>query len=201
MPLTFAEPDALARVYAQSLFELAQKAGGQPKIEETLAELDEVLELARTDARFGEFLASRILTPKARGASLGKIFGGRVSDLTLNFLRVLNTKDRLQHLPPIIAAFDQMVQEEFGRIEVNVYTATAAQPAELDAIRQRLKSVLGKEPVVHAYTEPSMIGGLKLQIGDRLIDASIASSLRKLRDRLDQDSSAGIHARAERFFN
>jgi F-type H+-transporting ATPase subunit delta len=201
MPLTFAEPDALARVYARSLFELAQKAGGQPKIEETLAELDDILELARTDARFGEFLASRILTPKARGASLGKIFGGRVSDLTLNFLRVLNAKDRLQHLPPIIAAFDQMVQEEFGRIEVNVYTATAAQPAELDAIRQRLKSVLGKEPVVHAYAEPSMIGGLKLQIGDRLIDASIASSLRKLRDRLNQDGSAGIHAKAERFFN
>jgi F-type H+-transporting ATPase subunit delta len=188
-------------VYARSLFELAQKAGGQPKIEETLAELDDILELARTDARFGEFLASRILTPKARGASLGKIFGGRVSDLTLNFLRVLNAKDRLQHLPPIIAAFDQMVQEEFGRIEVNVYTATAAQPAELDAIRQRLKSVLGKEPVVHAYAEPSMIGGLKLQIGDRLIDASIASSLRKLRDRLNQDGSAGIHAKAERFFN
>ena len=61
MPLTEAAPDALARTYATSLFELAQSRGGQATIEQVQGELEDVLELARNDRRFSEFLASRIL--------------------------------------------------------------------------------------------------------------------------------------------
>ena len=113
---------------------------------------------------------------------------------------VLNAKDRLSHLPPIVAAFDELVQKHFGRVEVDVYTAAPAGEADLEAIRTRLKGVLGKEPVIHSYVEPSMVGGLKLQIGDQLIDASIAGRLRKLRDRLSNDGAAEVRARAEKFF-
>ncbi len=201
MPLTVSEPDALARLYARSLFELAASEGGQGRTEEVLSELDQVLELARNDKRFAEFLSSRILPSKKRADSIQRIFQGTVSDLTLKFLQVLNMKDRLAHLPPIVAALDQMVQKEFGRIEVDVYTATPATPDELNAIRGRLQTLLGREPVLHAYTEPSMIGGLKLQIGDQLIDASLSANLRRLRDRLANEGSATIRANAARFFN
>src|SRR5258705_7701883 len=104
MPLIESAPDALARVYAQSLFDLAMAAGGQAHLEEIQGELEDILELARSDARFNEFLASRILPADSRGASLVKIFKGRVSDLTLNFLRILNHKERLPHLPSIVAS-------------------------------------------------------------------------------------------------
>ena len=212
MPLTFSEPDALARLYARSLFELARDGGptgptsgvnhsaAEHAIAATLAELNDLLEIAKTDARFSEFLSSRILPPKARGQSLRNILKGRVSDLTLRFVLVLNAKDRLSHLPPIVAAFDELVQKHFGRVEVDVYTAAPAGEADLEAIRTRLKGVLGKEPVIHSYVEPSMVGGLKLQIGDQLIDASIAGRLRKLRDRLSNDGAAEVRARAEKFF-
>jgi len=212
MPLTFSEPDALARLYARSLFELARDGGptgpasgvshsaAEHAIAATLAELNDLLDIAKTDARFSEFLSSRILPPKARGQSLRNILKGRVSDLTLRFVLVLNAKDRLSHLPPIVAAFDELVQKHFGRVEVDVYTAAPAGEADLEAIRTRLKGVLGKEPVIHSYVEPSMVGGLKLQIGDQLIDASIAGRLRKLRDRLSNDGAAEVRARAEKFF-
>ncbi len=196
MPLTEAPPDALSRIYAQTLFEMAQAAGGQAKIEETLVELEEIMELARADVRFSEFLSSRILPAKARGASLATIFKGRLSDLTLHFLLVLNDKGRLGHLAPIVAAFDQLVQNAFGRVEVDVYTASPVSSGELAAIRDRLRAALGREPVVHPYVDGSMIGGLKLQIGDQLIDASIATRLRKLRDKLATDGSAKIRAKA-----
>jgi F-type H+-transporting ATPase subunit delta len=201
MPLTEAAPDALARTYAQSLFELAKVGGGQSAIESTLAELEDILELARTDARFSEFLASRILPAEKRAASLERIFKGRASDLVVRFLLTLNEKGRLGHLAPIVAAFDHMVQAAFGRIEVDVYTASPISSGELDVIRDRLKRALGKEPIVHPYTDDTMIGGLKLQIGDQLIDASVATSLRKLRDRLASDGSARVRAAAERIIN
>lgn len=203
MPLNFSQPDALARLYARSLFELAKDAGGDTntRVQEILTELDQVIEVARTDARFGEFLASRIVPAEARATAIDRIFSGRVSDLTLRFLGVLNRKGRLSHLPPIVAAFDEMVQEAFGRVEVDVYTATPVQTHELDAIRERLRVTLGKEPVLHAYTEPSMIGGLKMQIGDRLIDASISTSLRRMRENLNRDGAASVRAKADKFFS
>jgi F-type H+-transporting ATPase subunit delta len=196
MPLTDSPPDALARVYAQSLFELAQQQGGQAVIESTLGELEDIMDLARADPAFSEFLSSRILPAADRAKSLANIFKSRASDLTLNFLRTLNDKGRLNHLPAIAAAYDQIVQNAFGRIEVDVYTASPISAEELNVIRDRLKRALGKDPIVHPYTDNSMIGGLKLQIGDQLIDASVATSLRKLRDRLALDGSEKVRARA-----
>lgn len=201
MPLTQAAPDALARVYAQSLFELAQSQGGQARIEEVSGELDEILELARADARFNEFLASRILGAGARSRSLDAIFKGRISDLTLNFLKILNHKDRLGHLAPIIAAFEERVQEAFGRIEVDVYTAAPLGQDDLEALRERLRQYLGRDPILHPYTDASMIGGLRLQIGDQLIDASLAARLRKMRERLATTGTAELRTRTSRILD
>lgn len=197
MPLTEAAPDALARTYATSLFELVQQQGGQSAIESTFAELEDIMELARSNAQFNEFLSSRILPAKVREESLRRIFGGRASAHVVNFLLVLNQKDRLGHLIPIVAAFDQLMQETFGRVEVDVYTASPISPQELTLIQDRLRRAIGKEPIVHPYTDNSMIGGLKLQIGDQLIDASVATSLRKLREQLAQEGAAQLRARSD----
>jgi F-type H+-transporting ATPase subunit delta len=197
MPLTDSPADALANVYARSLFELAEAKGGQATIEGTLGELEEILELARSDARFNEFLASRVLPVAQRSASLEKIFKGRVSELILRFLQILNEKGRLRHLPPILEAFDALVQEKFGRIEVDVYTAAPISPEDLRAIRDQLQKTIRREPIVRPYTDHSMLGGVKLQIGDRLIDGSLATRLRKFREQLATHGTDELRARAE----
>lgn len=201
MPLTDAQPDALAFIYARSLFELAEQHGGRELIESILGELEEILEMAREDAKFSEFLASRVLPVADRARSLERIFKGRVHDLTLRFLLVLNEKGRLGHLPAIVAAYDQSVQERFGRVEVDLYTASPVSAEELRMIKDRLQAVLGREPIVHPYTDNSMIGGIRLQIGDRLIDASLATRLRKLREKLLTDGGSEIRARAEQIID
>src|SRR5690606_26706842 len=124
---------------------------------------------------------------------------GRISDLTFRFLHVLNEKDRLNRLGDIVAAYDLLLQERFGRVEVDVYTASQIDQSQLEAIKHRLQAALGKEPVLHAYTDTNMLGGLKLQVGDQLIDASVATRLRKLRDKLTTQGAAKIRGGAERF--
>jgi len=201
MPLIETQPDAVAQVYAQSLFDLASDegtSGGQARIESTLAELEDVLELARADARFGEFLASRIVSGKDRDAALVRILEGRASPLTLNFLRLLNQKGRLAIITGVVAAYDRLVQNAFGRIEVDVYSATPLSPDEVRALSDKLRGVLGREPVIHPYTDGSMIGGVRLQIGDQLIDASVSTALRKLRDQLATRGLPAVRAAAER---
>ncbi len=196
MPLIEAQPDALAKVYAKSLFELAQQSGGQSNAEAVLGELEDIIELARQDRGFNELLASRLIDAKKRDASLNRMFSGKVSPLTLNFLRHLNRKGRLANLSQIANAMDEMVQGQFGRIEVDVYTAAPIGAGELESIRSRLSASLGKDVIMHPYTDASMLGGIKLRMGDQLIDASIQAELRKMRDALLSRGGAAVRGRS-----
>ena len=201
MPLTESKPDALAKIYAKSLYELADESGGQSAVESTLGELEDILELARSDAQFSEFLSSRVLKQNDRTMSIEAIFSGKVSDLTVRFLKVLNEKNRLSHLIPIVEALDEMVQAKLGRVEVDLYTAQPIDSGELAKIKAQLNATLGKEAVVHPYTDPTMIGGVRLQIGDTLIDASLQTRLRKMRDQLADQGGSSLRAAADRTFD
>lgn len=201
MPLIDAPPDALADTYARSLFELADQAGGRDTVESVLGELEDILELARSEPRFGEFLSSRTLPTAARAASLSRIFAGRIQDLTLRFLLLLNARGRLGYLIPIVAAFDALVQQRFGRVEVDVFTAEPVEPEQLRFLHRRLEQILGREPILHPYVDPTMLGGVRLRIGDRLIDASLATQLRRLRDRLASEGPAQVRLRASRIID
>jgi F-type H+-transporting ATPase subunit delta len=201
MPLSEPHTNALAEVYARALYDLADEKGGQATVEETSGELEAVVELTRTDAKFGEFLASPAVSVADRAKSLDTIFKGRLADLTLRFLQILNEKGRLYHLPAIAAAYDSIVQQKFGKVEVDVYTADAMGSDELREIREQLQRALGREPVVHNYVEPSMIGGVKLQIGDRLIDGSIATQLRRVKDQILTQGSSKLRSDAERMID
>lgn len=194
MPLSVAPPDAVANSYARSLFELAGDAGGSA-VETTLSELQDILELARTDKKFNEFLASRTIATKARDASLVTILKGRCSDLTLRFLRVLNDKGRLSHLPAMVESLDSLVQEKFGRVEVDVITAETLPPEQIGQLAQRLGNALKKEVVIHSYVEPNMIGGVKFRMGDQLVDASIATRLNAMRDKLQNEGLAALRSK------
>ncbi len=176
--------DALAQVYARSLYELAEQAGGREKILEVAEELEQTCELVRSDKAFGEFLGSPIIDRARRGGALGKIFHGRVTDLVLRFLLVLTRKGRLGHLESIADAFDQLVHESFGRVEVDVYTPGDLDAEQLDSLKKRIGTALEKEPILHHYADPSLLGGLMLRIGDQLIDGSVAGRLRRMRQGL-----------------
>ncbi len=176
--------DALASVYARSLYELAEAAGGADKIMEINDEVEQIIDLTRNDAQLHEFLGSPIIDAPKRADALRRMFDGQVTDLMLRFLLVLNNKGRLGHLAKIAAAYDQMVQHRFGRIEVDVFTAAPLDESQRSTIHARVKEALGKEPVLHAYTDEAMLGGVKLRIGDQLIDGSVAGQLRRMQESL-----------------
>ncbi len=186
--------DAVSRTYARSLYELAEGAGAD-KVKEIAEELADIVELTRSDRTFGEFLQSPIVDAEKRRASLQAIFGDRVTDMTLRFLLVLNDKGRLAQLESIVAAYDALVDEAHGRVEVDLWTAAPMGEEQLQAVTDRIREALGKEPVVHASTDESMMGGIKLRIGDQLVDGSLATRLRRLRQELLTEGGSAIRGR------
>jgi F-type H+-transporting ATPase subunit delta len=193
--------DALAKVYAKSLFELAMDAGGSDKLVEIADELEQICELAREDKKINLFFSSPVVDVTARGKTLSAIFTNRITDLTLRFLLVLNNKGRLDRLESIETAFDQLLQEAFGRVEVDVITPVAVDAESLTAIKQKIETVLGKEPVLHPYVDEHLLGGIKLRIGDQLIDGSLQTRLRKLGEELKNNGGAAVRERFETFMD
>lgn len=193
--------DALAMTYARSLFQLAEEAGGRAKVEEIGDELEQLVELMRGNRGFRDLLASPIIDRARRRESLRAMFNGRITDLMLRFLMVLNDKGRLNKLEPFAAAFDHLVQEHFGRVEVDVITAAPIGAEAQRTVRERVQKALNREPVLHLYTDPKMIGGVKLRIGDQLIDGSVETQLRKMKAGLLRSGGWKLRGAGSRFID
>jgi F-type H+-transporting ATPase subunit delta len=200
MTTTSETVDAVARVYAQSLLELADAAGGDEKIVETGGELGVIAEMIRDDAEVAEFLRSPIVDSEKRAESLRRIFEGRVSDLVLRFMLVLNGKGRLGEFGSMVSGYDQLVNERMGRVEVDVMTVDGSlDPDQLALLGEKVKAKLGQEPVFHQYADESLIGGLVLRVGDQLIDGSVRGQLRRMREELLASGSTRVRAGADDF--
>ena len=193
------QTDALAHVYARSLFELAVDAGGNDKVVEIADELEQICELARQDSKVNLFLSSPIIDVTARGTALSAIFSNRVTDLTLRFLLVLNDRGRLNHMEQITSAFDKLVQDAFGRVEVDVFTPIAVDTSTMDRIKSRIQEMLGKEPVLHPYVDKKMLGGIKVRVGDTLIDGSVQTKLRRLSETIQNNGGTAIREKFETY--
>ena len=193
------QTNALAHVYARSLFELAVDAGGNDKVVEIADELEQICELARQDSKVNLFLSSPIIDVTARGTALSAIFSNRVTDLTLRFLLVLNDKGRLNHMEQITSAFDKLVQDAFGRVEVDVFTPIAVDTSTMDRIKSRIQEMLGKEPVLHPYVDKKMLGGIKVRVGDTLIDGSVQTKLRRLSETIQNNGGTAIREKFETY--
>lgn len=193
--------NSVGRVYAESLFELASKQG-DAAAQDAGDELVDLVEIVRGDRRFAEFLRSPAIDTAARETTLQSLLKGRVSDLVLRFLLVANRKGRVGELEAISEAYAKLLNERFGKVEVDVFTVDGQLDDGARAnLAGTLKSRLGREPVLHLYKDASMVGGVKLRIGDQLIDGSVAAKLRRMRRSLVEDAGAKVRADIGRFLS
>lgn len=194
-PVIDSPPDALDRVYAQSLFELAQSMGGQQMLEELADEMDQFEETRGQDEQVTEFFRSRVIGATDKQAVLDRSLTGRINPLLQNFMMLLARKERLDRAWRIFTAYRIMLDEKFGKVEVDVYTRYPMPQDQADRLRDRLQSALMRQPILHAYIDEKMMGGMRLQVGDKLIDATVDSRLRRMRDQLSEHGGASVRER------
>jgi F-type H+-transporting ATPase subunit delta len=169
------------RVYALTLIELAEQANQVREVSEEMAELRRI---TREDPSFIKLLASRVLPMETRVESLEKIFKGRVSDLVFRFLKLLVKKNRFDEIDGIAGAFAKLMDERHGILEVEAYTAQPLEPATRQRIVDHIHALTKREVKLHEHVQPELIGGLKLRIGDAVIDGSTLTQLRKMKEQL-----------------
>lgn len=173
--------NSIERVYAQALLELAEAAG---QLDATRDELLEVGKLITDQPDLAKLLDSRVLRSESLSSAIKNIFEGKVSDTVYRFLQVLNAKGRISALPGVIRAFEQLVEEKHGLVKVDAFVAALIDQAQIDKVAQGIGKALGKTVVLQQHLDPSLLGGLKIRVGDKLIDGSAVAQLKIMRERI-----------------
>ena len=170
-----------AVTYARSLLELAQEGKLADPIGKDLAGIAEVL---RTNPTFAAFLKDPGIGREERTRVIDQVLKPKVSPLLANFLGVVHAHGRLGLLEQIASAYNDLLDEAAGKIEVDVTTAQRLSADELEQVRQKVSGALKKDAIVHQYVDESIIGGLVLRVEDKLIDASVRSQLELMKRQL-----------------
>lgn len=169
---------AAARRYARAVFELAQQEG---QIEEWHGRLALARDLL-TEPEVAAVLSNPTLDAGERMRLVSSIRA--LGDEGTNLAKLLIESNRVADIEDIAADFERMADEAAGRVRATVTTAIELTPADRDRISRELSERLHKEVRVQVVVDPRIIGGLKLQYGDRVIDASVSNKLQQLRRRL-----------------
>lgn len=176
----FVPGGAAARRYAQAVFEMANQQETLDGWERDLKSLAEAFENPDIAAFF-----DNPQVPVAEKRDLvRRLLGDEGQQLTLNLAGLLIERQRFGMLPHLYRTYHELLLQRLGIALGEVTTAVALDDEELDAIRRRLGERLGKEIELRPVVDPDIIGGLIVRVGDQLIDGSVISQLRKLRDRL-----------------
>lgn len=109
-----------------------------------------------------------------------------LSDTTSNVLALLASKRRLFVLPQLIAVLQDMLSEERGEVTAEVTTAKALTKAQAEKLAKTLKAQVGKSITIKETVDESIIGGLIVKVGSKMIDTSIASKLNALQSKMKE---------------
>lgn len=180
----------LADVYASALLETAEERG---EFESVAAELADLIAYMDRDSEFAQFMTADTVDDEPRRESLEKLFRGRMADLVLNMLQVLNNRRRMGLLRAVARCVQLRVEARHHQREVTVRTAAPLTAALREQVRRVVGEHIGREALLIEQVDPELIGGLVLQIGDVQVDASVDSKLRTLFRRLMERATAEIH--------
>lgn len=187
----------VADVYANALLGAARNAG---RLEAVVAEFDDLLsEVLDKFPKLEALLASALLSVEEKSGVIDRTLGGRASPLLVGFLKVVARHGRLDCLRAIHRQTHIMYDKLRKRIRVELTTATPLGAAQSDRIVDSLRAKLDGEPVLRQRTDPGLIGGAVIRVGDVVYDGSIANQLQNLRQRMSQRSAHEIQGRRDRF--
>jgi F-type H+-transporting ATPase subunit delta len=188
---------AVVRHYAEAL---VSAAAGEGQAEPAIEELEGIArEVLSAHPRFQQVLGSSQVSAGEKDRLLLAVFGDRVSSVVLRFLRVLNRHGRLELLAPLARETRQIWDRRHNRVPVLVRTAAPLDPAQQEALRQKVAEMISATPIMQITTDPSLIGGLIVQVGDQVCDASIQNRLQQIRQRLIEGKTHEIQSRRDQF--
>jgi F-type H+-transporting ATPase subunit delta len=167
---------AAGRRYARAVFDLAQQEGHLDEWRGRLSVLHDVL----SDETVAAVLTNPTIPVGTRMELIGVPSKGLDGE-SINLAKLLIESNRVGEIGAIVDEYERLADAAAGRVRATVTTAIELSAHDRDRVADELSRSLGKEVRLRVEVDPRILGGLKLQYGDRLVDASVATRLQQLR--------------------
>jgi len=165
--------------YATALFELARD---QNSIDAVKADLDKFDAMLSESADLKRLVRSPVFAADAQLKALSAVLDkAGISGVAANFLKVLTNNRRLFAVGDVIRAFATLVAKFRGEASAEVTVAEPLSDKNLDALKAALKQVSGKDVTLNVKVDPSIIGGLVVKLGSRMVDSSLRTKLNSIK--------------------
>ncbi|HWE37026.1 MAG TPA: ATP synthase F1 subunit delta [Isosphaeraceae bacterium] len=187
----------LSRPYAEAFVNVVDRDG---QADAALEELDAIVaDIVEAYPDFAEVLTSPSLQAPEKDRILVATLDGHANPIVLRFLRVLNQHGRLELLPAVARQARALLDRRRNRRSVTVKSAIPLDDDQRAALRDRLARLAAAEPVVSYEVDPGLIGGLVVQVGDDVYDASARARLDKLRRQIVAARTRDLQSRRALF--
>ena len=174
----------IATRYATAVFDLAKEGKAIKALESDVATLEAAM---AESADLRTLLTSPLYSREEQSGAISAIAKKmELSDITSNVLALLASKRRLFVLPHLLAVLQDMLSEERGEVTAEVTTAKKLTKAQAEKLAKTLKAQVGKSVTIKETVDESIIGGLIVKVGSKMIDMSIASKLNALQNTMKE---------------
>ena len=171
-----AEAITIARPYAVAAFRLAKEKNALANWSDMLNFVAQVVA--------NEQMKAYIDDPKVNAADIEKavltVANGKVDEQVNNLIKLLVEYRRLTVMPDIAAAFDELKAQDEGVLEAEITAASQPSDADIAGVVKRLEAKFGKKVEASVKVDPELLGGIKIVVGDTVIDASVRGQLQQL---------------------
>lgn len=166
----------IERTYSTALFELAECSGAFDAVKD---DLDSWIEICGEEKDFQELIISPYFSSQYKQQLVRKIFSGKISDLTLNFLIVAIRHNRTRFLSQIMEEYNRLWDVRQGRCSVQVTVATKISDDEAARISNDIASSIDRKVKINIAINPDIIGGIIIRYDDKVIDNTVRTRLNK----------------------
>ncbi len=174
--------ELVALTYGKALFEVAQQS---ESVDLFLEQIDFIKSLFKNEPDFFELYDSPRVNKQEKKKLLNDVLGDKISNEVINFLFILLDKKRTHWFFDISKEFTKLANQYNNIEEGIVYSAVKLSDAHIGMLEKRFTEITGKTIKLDTIQDPSLIGGIKVKIGDKVIDASIQNQLKNLKETID----------------
>ena len=171
--------EGMAGRYAAALFDLAKDAKQIPDVEAGLTKFQSLLNESEDMRRM---VRSPVISAEEQSKALGVIMEkAGVSGLAANFFKLIASNRRLFAAADMIKGFKALTAQTRGEVSAEVTSAAALSDAQVTELKTSLKASVGKDVTLNTRVDPSLLGGLVVKVGSRMIDSSLKTKLQNLK--------------------
>jgi F-type H+-transporting ATPase subunit delta len=168
--------EIVREVYSEVLFDLAQQSA---ELESVLEELMAVRGVLKAEPEFAALLSSQIVKSPEKAEIVRRVFGGRLSELTVNFLSVLARRGRMGFLGGVSEKYELLVDAHHNRRAVEVTMASKPDDEQIMKLKADLGAALDSKVKLSIKVDPKIIGGVIIKKDDTLVDNSVRTALNR----------------------